>query len=194
MRWGVFGVALLGIGAVLARPASACEPPTPELHWHSPDDGETLPANAALLFHGNVLSTDLLIVEVDGQPAALVESQGLTGDYGTYQQPAYTWAFFVEPEPPVGAMVTVQGDLCDQGCPVDFAFVTTEPDLDPPPAPVSVDFDVLDLVDADVMYELCGGFYGPPLLYFLDVVPADVSGETYALYTLEGCAPTAVSR
>ena len=186
VRWGALGLAIVGIGAVVARPAEACEPPTPEIQWHSPEDGESLPANAALLIHGVALTIDALVVEVDGQPAALVDAHALSGDYGTYQQPAFTQAFFVDPEPAAGATVTVRGEGCFGGCELDFSFVTTEPDLAPPPAPVSVEFDVLDLVDADVMYELCGGFYGPSLLYFVDVEPADLSDESYFVYTLEG--------
>ncbi|MCY1068079.1 MYXO-CTERM sorting domain-containing protein [Nannocystis sp. RBIL2] len=124
-------------GAVLAgtcalaffvpRIADACGASLPELRESVPADGDTYPANAALLFWGEAISVDKVTVTVDGEPAALVAFDGGLAPLMVQ----------VEPEPLPGQKVVVAGEFCAEGdnCAASITFTAGEPDF-VAPAPI----------------------------------------------------------
>lgn len=124
------GAVLAGTCALaffLPRIADACGASLPELRESVPADGDTYPANAALLFWGEGLSVEKVTVTVDGEPATLVEFAG-----GLAPLMAQ-----VEPEPLPGQTVVVAGEFCAEGdsCPASITFTAGEPDF-VAPAPI----------------------------------------------------------
>ena len=185
MRVLVFFVVFAGI-LCIGREARA----EPSVGWHSPETGETLPANAAVLFHGNGLDPTLLQVEVDGVAAELAYA-GLHGDPATDPEYQQTRGYVVEPEPAPGATVTVEGFACEEAteeCAVSFSYVATEPDVVPPPTPVALEFDVFDVSGASVEPDPSGKppLFVAPLHYFISLTPGDTSSESFAVYEVEG--------
>ncbi|PCC75381.1 MYXO-CTERM domain-containing protein [Nannocystis exedens] len=110
----------------LPRLADACGASPAELHESVPADGETYPANAALLFWGDAISVDKVTVTVDGEPAALVPA--------AFAEGLAPLAVKVEPEPQPGQTVVVAGEFCaeNDGCPASITFTAGEPDVAAP--------------------------------------------------------------
>lgn len=134
-------------GAVLAgtcalaffvpRIADACGASLPELHESVPADGDTYPANAALLFWGEAISVDKVTVTVDGEPAALVHAE--------FAQGLAPLVVKVEPEPLPGQTVVVAGEFCTEpdNCQASITFTAGEPDVVAPAPNVEASFFAL---------------------------------------------------
>lgn len=129
------------LAAYAPRLAAACAPPLPGLTGSTPADGETYPANAALLFEGFYLGLDGLKVTVDGVGAELVPAD-LPGFAALVAG--------IEPQPLPGQTVVISGNFCpDNGCDEStITFTAGEPDVTPPVAnPAAAFFGVYDHAD-----------------------------------------------
>jgi len=142
---------LLGAFALVAAApgdARACGAPEPGLTSTTPKNGETYPANAALLFSGFDISLDGVTVKVDDQAAELVPAAF-----------ASSWAniaVLIEPPPMVGQTVVVSGAFCEFGdCePVTLTYTAGALDLVAPvPVADASRFTVYDHAD----FESSGG-------------------------------------
>ena len=127
----------------LAPDAHACSPPAPGLVASTPKNGDTYPANAALLFYGYDITLDALIVKVDGQPATFVDAP----DIASLGLGALVARISPEPEP--GQTVEIAGSFCPEvACePSAITFTAGELDNAPPGSPTAISFDIHDHAD-----------------------------------------------
>lgn len=134
---GIVAAQLLHVG--WSASAWACSPGPSQVHEIWPADGETLPANAAIVFIGDSLHThggfevDPLQATVNGQPASISIDDTLSLFHGAVD--SYTvLAVRVDPTPVPGDVVDITGTPCAfESCPsLAYQVTVGEPDQIPP--------------------------------------------------------------
>ncbi|MDC0720265.1 MYXO-CTERM sorting domain-containing protein [Nannocystis bainbridge] len=163
----------------LPRLADACGATLPELHESVPADGDTYPANAALLFWGDGITLDKVTVTVDGEPAALVDAPLAAG--------LAPLAAKVEPEPQPGQTVVVAGEFCGEGenCPASISFIAGARDVTAPSPDVEKSFFAVFEHAQYTMTSGCDQFEIEQTLYVHLEQPAPTAGEALPLFVME---------
>ncbi|WAS99183.1 MYXO-CTERM sorting domain-containing protein [Nannocystis punicea] len=174
------GAVLAGTCALvlsLPRLADACGATPSELRETVPADGDTYPANAALMFWGDGLSVDKVTVTIDGEPAALVPAPLVEG--------LGALAVKVEPEPLPGQVVVVAGEFCDENdnCPASITFTAGEPDVTVPAPVVEASFFAVFEHAPLILPGGCdGGFQVDQTIYVHLEQPAPTAGEAASFF------------
>jgi MYXO-CTERM domain-containing protein len=173
------GTVLAGTCALaffLPRIADACGASLPELHESVPADGDTYPANAALLFWGEALSVEKVTVTVDGEPATLVHAE--------FAQGLAPLVVKVEPEPLPGQTVVVAGDFCGEGdiCPASITFTAGERDVVAPAPIVEASFFALFEHAPFSFTSGCDQFEAAQSMYVHLEQAAPAAGEALVLF------------
>lgn len=186
------GAVLAGTCALvfcLPRLADACGASLPELRESVPADGDTYPANAALLFWGDDISVDAVTVTVDGEPAALVHAE--------FAQGLAPLVVKVEPEPLPGQTVVVAGEFCGdgEGCQTSITFTAGERDVVAPVPIIEASFfAVLEHAPFSYMHG-CTQFEAAQAVYVHLEQAAPAAGEALVVFQVtakpdeEGFAP-----
>ena len=176
----VFAIALAFATAAPTR-AHACGVPAPGLYSSTPQDGGTLPANAALFFHGYDISLAKVKVTVDGQPASFGPAPANVPGVGDL-------IATITPAPKAGQTVVIQGDFCnDSGAmcaPKTLTFTAGAPDTEAPPPVDVVGYNVYDYLD----FKSSGGdcLTDSDLTYWVELqTEAAKDGESQRLYTID---------
>ena len=160
--------------------AHATPPPSARVTRTIPTDGARYPANAAIMVFGGHQTAAGVTATVDGAPANVVLASDLPKVGGVV-------ALRVQPEPPVGASVTIQGDFCGPsgGCDASLRFVAGPPDNMAPPPVEHLSFDVDDTLlgaqrPSDAPFRLIDWHVQ------LVAAKADYRSEAARLYVVEG--------